>query len=427
MRFGVFWAAIEPHKHVYDARYLLKVKRMVEMLAKYRIYVLIDFHQDAFASKHGGMGAPDWAALSEIPWTPEMNVGFPLNDFGGVVVGGQTVSKVLDDDNDLFWSNKDGIQDAYIDMVTHVVRYLRGTPGIFGYDLGNEPSAGSSWVESGYIQDSGAFDFSKGCPIFDSTVLTPFYKKLIQSMKAADPDVISWYEPLGLMGLGGPTFIGSLGMSNIGYNFHAYTSWEINFPFEQAKKQQTVNPQAALLMSEFGAGTLDASQMLQVLAIADSLSLCWTEWAYSNNPAYKFSAWPGGLPSDPTKQGIVYNLKDFVSQKCSTNSSCTAVNWPLLSALERPYARYIAGKLVEGGYSYDPVSRIASLSYSKNQSHSAGPLSDITEMYLPTATYPNGYSLALEGVIQLPESTPTQLLLKNNGSGDRVSVRVIPK
>src|SRR3990167_1413705 len=426
VRFGVFWAAIEPHKQAYDFRYLLNVKQMVELLAKYRIYVLIDFHQDAFASKHGGLGAPDWAALSDIPWTPEMNVGFPLNDFGGAVVNGQTVSPVLDQDNDAFWSNQDNIQDAYIEMVATVVRYLRGTPGILGYDLMNEPSPGSSWTEAGYIDHTGAFDFSKGCPTFDANMLTSFYTKLIQAVQKADREAIAWYEPLGLLGLGSPTFIGQLGRENIGFDFHNYMSWDINFAFQQAAKQQTLN-QAALLMSEFGAGTLDATQMKDMLGIADQLNLSWIEWAYSNNPIYKFSAWPGGLPTDPTKQGIVYDLKAFVSEQCSTNKRCTAVNWPLLSALERPYPRYIAGTVEGGGYSYDPVSRIVLLSFSKNSAHAAASESAITEIYLPIATYPQGYTLELEGVTRLPESTPTRLLLKNNASGDRVSVRITPK
>lgn len=431
VRLGIYWSSIEPtapHHSIpsFNDTYLAQVKQMVQLLAKHQIYTLLDFHNDGYDEKHGGgLGAPDWVYGSSHQKKIISNPGFPLNDFGGAVVNGQIISNSINSDNDIFWQNKHHrIQDQYINMIKYTVKYMKGTPGILGYDPMNEPSPGSMWHECGYITNSGRFSFATGCHTFDLERLTPFYANLITQIKQIDPKAIVWYEQNALGGMGSPSFIGKLPVNegkNIGFNFHNYWSPDLTLALNNAVKQRNLNHTASL-MSEFDANTLDHAKLNHLLQLADQANLSWIIWTFSNNPVYKFSAWPGGLPADPTRQGLVYNLRSFVSEHCETNNACSAVNWDLLREIDRPYPQYIAGTNPE--FSYDISKKVFTLNYNpSNNKIKVNSLAQTTQIYLPRHIFKHNYKIIIHGAKQLPSSNPSILLVENNGSSE-VSVTV---
>ncbi len=70
-RVGISWAGVEPSPGVYNDAYILNIRDMVRMFAKYGVYCILDFHQDAWTgapisgltpNTFGGDGFPAWTA-----------------------------------------------------------------------------------------------------------------------------------------------------------------------------------------------------------------------------------------------------------------------------------------------------------------------------------------------------------------------------
>src|SRR5205814_7119695 len=60
-RIGFIWEAVEPSPGVYDDAYIRRIADLDDLLARYGIRTLVDFHQDAWSRADGGDGAPAWA------------------------------------------------------------------------------------------------------------------------------------------------------------------------------------------------------------------------------------------------------------------------------------------------------------------------------------------------------------------------------
>jgi endoglycosylceramidase len=404
IRLGVFWAAIEPTPNHYDDNYLKNILQTVKLLERYGIYTLIDFHQDAYSLKHGGAGFPTWAALAEINYN---NIGFPANGFGGAFIKGQIVPDQLDQDSDHFWNNDPlpngtGLQDQYAAMVNHVVKYFKDNSSIVGYDLMNEPFPGSLWktCTNKKIFIGIPLNFSNGCKAFDSKQLAPFYNKIIATVHQADSNAIIFYEPSVFYGIDAPTFLPKLHGENLAFNFHHYNIISPNIPFENAQSQMTLN-HATLFMSEFDAKNLNPKQLNRLLTMADQYQLSWTDWAYTNNPGYKFYAPVGQTPEDPKKQGIVYDMR----QPLTGNN----VEWDRLNAITRPYPQMVAGKIIN--YQYNLAAKKFELTYLASPNVRGN--SDKTQIFIPLQNFPAGYSVELIGVTQLSNQDPQLLIFKN--------------
>ena len=78
VRLLVMWKAIEPDPILTwtnflpeGENYLNLVKEIIDMLYSYRLFVIIDFHQDIAHEVYGGDGFPDWAlAIDEFHLKP---------------------------------------------------------------------------------------------------------------------------------------------------------------------------------------------------------------------------------------------------------------------------------------------------------------------------------------------------------------------
>ena len=149
MRLLVSWSRVEPQPGQYDEAYLDRVSDAVRLLARYGIWSIVDFHQDAWgptlAARPGEIcpagqdpafgwdGAPGWATLDG---------GAPRCDIAGV----RELSPAVRAAFIAFWTNQPGpggvgIRTRYADMVGHVAARFAHEPAVAGYDLMNEPNA----------------------------------------------------------------------------------------------------------------------------------------------------------------------------------------------------------------------------------------------------------------------------------------------
>ncbi len=139
IRLGVIYTAVEPRPGVYDDRYLAGIARTVRIFRRHGIYSLLDFHQDQYNERFEGQGFPDWAVLDDgLPAEPKF--GFPLNYY---------LMPALQRTYDNFWANRRGpggvgVQTRYAAAWRHVAARFRARRGVMGYDLMNEPFAGSA-------------------------------------------------------------------------------------------------------------------------------------------------------------------------------------------------------------------------------------------------------------------------------------------
>ncbi len=176
IRLTVFWEAVEPERGTYDEHYLDFIESQIEAAAQRGMYVFLDFHQDLFSRYLGGSGAPAWALENPPAEAP------PLDDTSWFM-------KVFSDETvlgtfDRFWSNGDGIQDAYIAMVEAVAARFADAPNLLGIDLMNEPNPGA--------------DGKEDLALWHTTKLIPFYTTLSARIREQAPHFIMFLEPSGL-------------------------------------------------------------------------------------------------------------------------------------------------------------------------------------------------------------------------------------
>src|SRR5690348_5720388 len=97
VRLGVLFAGIMPQPGRIDQAYLAQVDRIVQLLAARKIWVLLDFHQDAFNEKFHGEGFPAWAVHDD---------GLPFVDLGSFFANDQTPA--VQHAYDHVWNDDDG-------------------------------------------------------------------------------------------------------------------------------------------------------------------------------------------------------------------------------------------------------------------------------------------------------------------------------
>jgi endoglycosylceramidase len=207
VRVGVIYKAIEPQPGVYDDAYLDRVAATVAVLARHGIVSLIEFHQDLFNERFQGEGFPDWAVqddgLPALPTAP-----FPLNY---VVMPAENRAW------DHFWANDPGpggvgLQDRYAAAWRHVAERFRADPSVLGYEVINEPWAGSVYPTCANLS---------GCPAFDAGPLTAFHRRVRDAIRQVDPRRLVWYEPESLNHFGADSHVGALD-AHAGFAFHDY-------------------------------------------------------------------------------------------------------------------------------------------------------------------------------------------------------------
>lgn len=170
VRFLINWEAIEPQKGVFDETYVAEIKEKVKWAKESGIHVILDMHQDVYARcKFNGNGFPCWSVLDEgLPFK-----GQPIWSLNYLQ---PAVRRAFDN----FWKNTDDIQTHYIQSWVKIAKAFKEDENVVGYDLMNEPFAGSLY------QRHDAFDVQR---------LQPFYERLIGEIRKVDAHHICFIEP----------------------------------------------------------------------------------------------------------------------------------------------------------------------------------------------------------------------------------------
>ncbi len=138
VRLGFTWAALEPRPGEYSEECLRWLERHIAWARRHGIYVLLDFHQDLYAARFSD-GAPDWATLTD--GLSHVAAGEAWSE---AYVTSQAVQRAMDN----FFANRPGsdgigLQDRFAAAWRKVAERFAAEPNVIGYDLMNEPFAGS--------------------------------------------------------------------------------------------------------------------------------------------------------------------------------------------------------------------------------------------------------------------------------------------
>ncbi len=400
VRLGVIWAGVEPEPGVIDYGYLASLQQTVQMLANHNIVAILDMHQDLYSGSLGGDGAPDWAVLTG--GLPNVEAGFP---------GSYFVSPAQNHAWDAFWANSNGpdeigLQNHYALMWQAVANYFKGEPNVAGYEIMNEPWAGTQTLGS-----------LLGNPYFDAQQLTPFYNQITEAIRSVDPNKTVFFGPTTLeASLPVPNHLGTVDDDNTVFSFHHYCmvnalfptlsfgcDWnaDVSFGFAMDYAQEHNIP---ALLSEFGA-TNNIPAINAGMNAANQHLIGWTEWAYTGGDITSTS---------PNDQALVYDL--------TKPPDGDNVNWDKLDALSQPYPQVISGIPTSWSFS----GGVFSFSYSTDQADGSGAFAagSQTTISVPTSQYPNGYSVNVTGGHVSSGPNASQLIITSDSGASTIKVTV---
>lgn len=176
VRLNVSWSLLEPTPGHIDRHYIARIAQVVRWAKRQRIWVTIDFHQDAWSKyvytkagsncppgtdrTRGYDGAPRWASSSRLP---------------ACTVGGtRELDLAVQHNAQRFWSDADapdgvGLQEHYAHVVAVLASRFAHDPAVAGYDLMNEP-------EPGFLPEAE-----------NTAELLGFYAKVARTIRSAVP------------------------------------------------------------------------------------------------------------------------------------------------------------------------------------------------------------------------------------------------
>ncbi|MDD3763918.1 MAG: cellulase family glycosylhydrolase [Nevskiales bacterium] len=424
VRLGLIHKALVPAPGQYDAAYLDDIQRTAEMLTARGLLVLLDFHQDLYNERYQGEGFADWATVDSADGAPSdaagCDQGFPTNIF--------TCRHLWEAFDNLFGINGAvqalssrglTLQQEFADAWRVVARRFRDTPGVFGYNLLNEPYPGSATL---------ACLNPLGCLGDQDAALTAFHQQLVDAIAAIDPDKILFYEPYATnFNAGFPTAHGDLAtVAGVGLSFHNYACpfGIVGIPpelglgglcgplFEQSvfdnAEAQSQRYGHALLLTEFGA-TDDADAIDRMADLADANRVSWQYWAW----------WNEDVCCERPEEGII----DHPANPPSPEHLDAAK----LDALVRPYPRVVAGTPLS--WSFDAQTREFRLRYTSEAADGSGRrLADLTtEVWVPRRQYPDGYTISLSGARVVSGADDERLLLQASAADAPVELSIAPR
>ena len=166
LRLPMNWSGIEPEEGEFNLQYLEQVDEIIEHCRNAGIYVLLDFHQDAYSKELGEDGAPYWAILPQTEFT----LDGPLEDLDERR-GSPVVLAAFEN----FFDNTQGLMDRFMPTVELVAARYADDSTVLGYESMNEPVA---------------FHANDGI-----NKLFNFYRQVTQTIRALDTKHTIWMEP----------------------------------------------------------------------------------------------------------------------------------------------------------------------------------------------------------------------------------------
>ena len=409
----------DPHQFsqaIFD-RYVGRLRRTVDLLARYHIFTMLDMHQDVYNQMFDGEGAPNWAVCTD--GVPSVDPPGRWSRTYGTKAAGIAY--------DHFWDNNvvGNLQGQYDMVWGKVAHAFADDPWVIGYDTFNEPFS-ASLVRSGdehfdaqlecfYTGRAHVGTALHGAPPITCPPGVP-EDGVIPTILANDPHHLVFDEPDNYASRGYPTFLGPMAFPNLVFNFHVYCgarSPKTGNPTDVAKcgaqERRTLKRRSedrpemasrhqpggpAWIMSEFGA-TSDPALLGEITAEADRRLVGWAYWSW------RYYADPTGSAAE----GLV-----MADGKVRSTAS----------VLARIYPEAVAG--TPTSFSYDPARRTFHLVF-----RSAAGVRAPTVLVVPSATAaPGGSCVKVQGARVTSRAASALVTVVARGASHRVSVSVGP-
>lgn len=123
IRLHVAWEGVQPTRDFINETYIIKLREIVRMCAKYNISVLLDAHQDLFSKKFCGEGFPDWTVnRTTFPWPLPYKIrfdeqGYPLReDCQKINFAELYLTRDVNKFQEEFLTNERGLADEFANM-----------------------------------------------------------------------------------------------------------------------------------------------------------------------------------------------------------------------------------------------------------------------------------------------------------------------
>ncbi len=339
LRLPINWSGMEPQEGEFSQAYFEKLDQVINLARDAGLYVLVDFHQDAWSKEIGEDGAPLWAIVPP----PEQLLEGPLEDLSARRVSPQVLSAFKG-----FFENQEGIQDRFLPVWKRVVERYADRPEVIGFQPMNEPFVSH-------------FDASQ-------QTLHDFYNKLLPPMRELDQRHLLWMEP-GVVrnyGISAPLLEQPFPDSNIVYCPHIYPS---------GVKASTYEEWKTWLVANYSNMKAEANSWGAALVVG--------EW--------------GTHPDSPEAEGYIRAMQEAAEELSSGqmlwlwkedsqgswgfyNFDTTSGDWiPRDNAVRlfsKPYAQAVPGTLL--AHNFDPETRVLTFSFEATGNEQGGAL-----LYLP--------------------------------------------
>ena len=395
VRVGILWEGVEPQPGVIDYDYLASINQTIQTLSNHGIYTVLDMHQDLYAAGLGGPtgygdGAPDWAV--QTGGLPNPDTGWPWT---------YALNPAENHAWDRFWTNSAapdgvGLQNHYAQMWQAVAHYFRDDPHVVGYELMNEPWAGSTWLSTIF-----------GNSFFEGQQLTPFYDQVAAAIRSVDSTTTLYFEPSTLSGnLPIPTYLGEVDDSNTVFAFHDYCTMTALFgtDFGCSLWETIVHGNAdayaskydlPVAITEFGAST-NTGSITDTMTEANRYDYSWMFWDYT----------------------LIRN------HDLHTPITDDTVDYATLTTLAQPYPLAVGG--TPGAWSF--ADGTFNFNYSTEMAGGEGSFAagTQTEISVPALQYPDGYQVTVTGGHVISAPNAPALIIASDSGAHTVNVIVTP-
>lgn len=344
------WEALEPTPGQYDPAYLARYEVMLDAAWAHGVRVIIDFHQDVYASPFCGDGFPPWSI-------PTLDPPAPTHECPQWFLGYFTNPDVRES-YDRFWSDADGLQGQFLAMWLAMVEAVGDHPAVVGFEPINEPGWGTA-------DDLDAFK---------QEVLQPWFTSFAAELRGAAPDVLVFYDGPGADSTGVGSHFRPDGEGLV-YAPHRYDStllfgdaWSGIDPSSALRSAATFGADSGVpvLLGEFGFadGAVGGNDWLDlVMNVVDERRMSATLWEYSTSP----ELWNGEDLSVTNPDGSERGILD---------------------GYVRPWVRAVAGQGIDVGW--DERADVLEASWTATEG--------VTEVVVPARRFPAGpESIELQG------------------------------
>lgn len=369
IRLAINWSGLEPTEGTFNYSNLKLLDSVLQSAKNAGIYVLIDYHEDAYSKEIGEDGAPLWAIIP-TPTAAEL--------LSGPIAQGPSLSCPCYDLNlrrtsalvlnafNSFWENADNIQNRFMPVWQLVASRYANNPAVIGYEDMNEPVA---------IQTPNGFQ-----------LLDNFHVIASKALRKVDNNHLFWLEPevtTRNFSLKAPLRSSPFQDKNIVYAFHlypglagvnfsTYADWyggltaTFNSGIAEAQSYGAVP-----VLNEWGTNLHQTDQIPYIealLELADERFMGNAFWSWTDFGDSAVDSW-GCYSWD-------YAINGFTASE------------PGLDALSKPYMLAVPGRFVSNVFDY--TADTLTVTFKANGGEGA-PL-----VYIPQQTYTNGFIVLLD-------------------------------